>query len=82
MVLLIPSLFSVIRPSYDPTYLLLSLGGQITEGFTLFVNKMGIHWYVWFAIKTGDNRDIFSKYNTFKDILNSIIKALIVLYVF
>ena len=43
----------------------------------LFANKMGVHWYFWLAVKTADNRDILSKYNTFKEILNSIIKALI-----
>ena len=48
----------------------------------LFANKLGVHWYFPFSVKTADNRDILSKYNTFKEILNSINKSLIVLHVF
>ena len=46
----------------------------------LFANKMGVHWYFQFVVKTADNRDILSKYNTLRGILNSIIEALIVQY--
>ena len=42
--------------------------------------KMGIHWYFWFEVKMADNRDILSKYNTSKEILNNLNKALIVLH--
>ena len=35
----------------------------------LFANKLGIHWFFQFSVKTADNRDILSKYNTFKEIL-------------
>ena len=33
----------------------------------LYANKMGDNWYFWFAVKTDDNRDILSKYNTFNE---------------
>ena len=39
------------------------------------------HWYFWFSVKTADNRDILSKYNSFKEILNNINKSLIVVVV-
>ena len=47
----------------------------------LFVNQLGVHWYFRFAVKTVDNKDELSKYNTFKEMLNSINKVLIVLYI-
>ena len=47
----------------------------------LFANMgVGVHWYFRVAVKMADNGDILSKYNTLQDILNSIIKALIVQY--
>ena len=47
----------------------------------LFANKLGVHWYFRFSVKTADNKDILSKYNTFKEILNNLNKSLIVLHV-
>ena len=48
----------------------------------LFAYKVGVHCYLnfRFAVKTAYNRDILSKYNTLQEIVNSIIKALIVQY--
>ena len=47
----------------------------------LFTNKLDVHWYFRFSVKTADNRDTLSKYNTFKEILNNIKKSLIILHV-
>ena len=47
----------------------------------LFADKMGVHWYFRFAVNMADNRDISSKYITFKEIFPSIFKALIILNV-
>ena len=47
----------------------------------LIANKLGVHWYFRFSVKSADNRDILSEYNTFKEILNNINKSLIVLHV-
>ena len=38
----------------------------------LFANKMGVHWYLRFAVNTADNRDILSNYITFKEMFPSI----------
>ena len=35
----------------------------------LVVYKMGVHWYFWFCSKTGDNKNVFSKYKTLKQIV-------------
>ena len=42
----------------------------------LFANKLGVHWYFQFPVKTAGKRDILSKYNTFKKKLNNINKSL------
>ena len=47
----------------------------------IFANKMGVHWYFHFVVKMGSNRDVLSKCTTFKEMLPSIIKPLIVLNV-
>ena len=47
----------------------------------LFANRKGVNWYFQFAVKTADNRDLLSKYNTLKEILNTINKSLFVLHV-
>ena len=47
----------------------------------LFANKMGVHWYLRFAVSTADNRDILSNYITFKEMFPHIFKSLIILNV-
>ena len=46
----------------------------------LFATKMGVQQYFWFAVKMADTRDILLKYNSSNEMLNSKIKALMVLY--
>ena len=47
----------------------------------LFANKMGVHWYFRFAVKTADNTGTLSKYITFQEMLPGKIIALMVLNV-